>query len=80
MNKIDKFLKKIPKKDRILIEQALKLIFKGHFQGLDLKKLKGYDSIFRIRIGNYRIIFFNDGEGIILKAMKKRDESTYHDF
>lgn len=47
---------------------------------LDIKRLKGYENIFRIRVGNYRIIYYDDGAKIILKAVRKRDEKTYSDF
>lgn len=80
MNKLEKLLQKISRRDRILIEQGLRLLFERNFKALDRKKLRGYDCIFRIRVGNYRIIYFDDGEEIILKAIKKRDESTYKDF
>ena len=80
MDEIEKLFRKIPKKDRIRIETALRKIFESDFEGLHRQKLKGYDHIYRIRVGNYRIIYFDDGEEIILKAIKKRDESTYSDF
>lgn len=77
MNRIEKLLMKIPKKDRILIEKALLLLYKREFQHLDRSRLKGYQSIYRIRIGNYRIIYFDDSQEIIIKYIRKRDESTY---
>lgn len=80
MNNIEKLLRKISKKDRILIEKALELLYLRHFQTLELKKLKGYQHIYRIRTGNYRIIYYDDGAEIILKAIRRRDESTYSDF
>lgn len=80
MNQIEKLLIKIPKKDRIKIAEALKLLYLKKLGTLDRKKLKGYSAIYRIRVGNYRIIYFDDGQEIILKAIRKRDESTYSDF
>jgi mRNA interferase RelE/StbE len=28
---------------------------------LDIKKLKGYDNHYRIRVGDYRVLFFREG-------------------
>lgn len=80
MGEIEKQLRKIPTADRERIFAALALLAERHFSELDRKKLKGYDHIFRIRIGNYRVIYYDDGSEIILKAIKKRDEKTYKDF
>ena len=49
------------------------------FSDLDRKKLKGYDSIYRVRVGSYRIIYFDDGEDLIVKYLKKRNERTYRE-
>ena len=77
MNEIEKLFRKIPKQDRISIQYALELLFKRDLISLHCKKLKGYNYIFRIRVKNYRIIYFDDGNEIILKTIKRRDESTY---
>jgi mRNA interferase RelE/StbE len=29
---------------------------------LDMKKLKGYDNHYRIRVGDYRILFFRESD------------------
>ncbi len=79
MNDIEKLLRKIHKKDRKKILEILRKIY-NQDKSLKVKKLKGYNFIFRVRVGNFRIIYFNNGEKIILKAVKKRDESTYSDF
>lgn len=48
---------------------------------LDIKKLQGQESKYRLRVGGYRVIFeWIDGEPKIIEiqAIKKRDEQTYH--
>lgn len=70
-------LRGIPAKHRVRIMHVLKKIFVGDFSGIDRKKLAGYENIYRVRIGNYRIIYFDDDDRVILKAIRKRDESTY---
>jgi mRNA-degrading endonuclease RelE of RelBE toxin-antitoxin system len=79
MDKIQKLFRKVGKKDRVAILQMLRRIQERENLP-DSKKLKGYDYIFRVRVGNYRIIYYDDGAEIIIKAIKKRDESTYSDF
>lgn len=75
-----KQLRKIPRRHRDRIEIALQLLFARDYSTLDRLQLKGYENIFRIRVGNYRIIYHDDGEEIILKAIPRRDENTYKDF
>lgn len=77
MDKIEKILRRMSLKDRLKIAATKNLILGRKFDQLDIKKLQGYECIYRVRIGNYRIIYFDDGNEIILKAIKKRDESTY---
>lgn len=76
----EKLLRKISTKDRVRIEEALVRIFERDSSTLDCQKLKGYEWIFRIRVGNYRIIYFDDGETVILKAIQRRNEATYSTF
>jgi mRNA-degrading endonuclease RelE of RelBE toxin-antitoxin system len=80
MDKIEKLFRRIPKRDRLRIQEILLRIKNRDYKDLKRQKLKGYENIYRIRTGNYRIIYFDDGEEIILKAVKKRDEATYHEF
>ncbi len=80
MGNIEKQLRAIPLKDRERLQAALLQLVTRNFAALDRKRLRGYEHIFRIRTGNYRIIYFDDGVQLILKAIRKRDESTYHDF
>lgn len=80
MDEITKLFRRIIKHDRILIEAVLRQIFSRKFIGLDIQKLKGYTHIYRVRVGNYRIFYYDDGHEIILKAIRRRNESTYRDF
>lgn len=80
MTNIEKQLRKIPGKYRERVFAAIERLMARDFSVLDRKQLRGHENIFRIRIGNYRIIYFDDGEKIILKAIRRRNESTYHDF
>jgi mRNA-degrading endonuclease RelE of RelBE toxin-antitoxin system len=77
MDRIEKLLRRIPKKDRLKIEEDLQHLFHRDFHTLDRDKLKGHKHTYRIRTGNYRIIYDDDGKTIILKAIKRRNEGTY---
>lgn len=79
MNKIQKFLKKLSLRERIEIEKILNLIYHQKFQGLDIKKLKGRNDIYRVRKGQLRIIFLILEKGnIYLIDISKRNDTTYN--
>jgi len=74
-------LRKIQKKgQRELIYDAVQLLATWPSCVADIKKLQGRND-YRLRIGNYRIIFEIDQSGnpIIINIMQveKRNESTY---
>ena len=80
MTKIEKQLRAIPGKYRERVFMAIERIMVRDFALLDRLQLKGYENFFRIRVGNYRIIYFDDGENVVLKAVRRRDENTYRGF
>lgn len=77
MDKIVKALKKLSPKERSIVSGVIEKIAVGDFSRLDLKKLKGYNDIFRIRKGNIRIIFRLDSGDIKIISIDKRKEDTY---
>ena len=76
VDKISKALNKLSEKDRKKIKQILLKIESHDFEHFDMKKLKSYDSIYRIRTGVYRIIFQikNDDSIKVLEVGKKSDD------
>ena len=57
------------------LEKAIKQRMKKGIDGLpggDVKKLKGLDDTYRLRIGDYRIIFYMKGNDIIIKDIITR--------
>lgn len=78
MDKINKNLLKIPSKQRQKVLRAAKQIRAGTLDGLDVKKLKDSQSQFRVRVGDYRIIFEKtaDNQNKVV-WIAKRDEKTY---
>lgn len=41
----------------------------------DIKKLKGYTSLYRLRVGDYRIIYEVNGDKIIIQGILPRGEA-----
>jgi mRNA interferase RelE/StbE len=77
--KADKQIKKIFKGDRKSAKMILKAIEayaenpSGNF---DEKVLKGkYEDLKRLRVGNYRVIFEDDGNTISIYEIKHRQEA-----
>lgn len=81
MNKTDKLLKKLSPKQRKLIDQSLALLFVGKTQGLDIKPLSGLKGVYRLRVGQYRVLYRKlTGKEIEILGIRKRDDQTYRDF
>ena len=77
MNKIDKFLAKVDPKTRLLLEQIIFRILKNDTDTLDVKKLSGKKDMYRIRIGNVRILFEKYKGKNFLHDLSYRSEQTY---
>lgn len=80
MDKIAKFLKKLTPKERSLIEELIVKLLKGETDDLDTKKLKGFDDIFRVRLGNIRVMYRKTKADIIVIEISRRNENTYKGF
>ena len=61
-----KFLKKLPHPDET---RVLKAIAKLPDEG-DRKQLKGHPGFFRLRVGNYRIIYTVDNGQLIVRVVE----------
>ena len=74
-NRSLKQLEKIPKKDRVSIITKLESLTKKDLN-LDIKKLQGYPDFYRIRHGNYRIVFktLNKEKVILVGIIAHRKE------
>ena len=77
MPSLKKLLAKFSKEERETIESLIKSIVSLHWENLDIKKLKGYRDIFRIRKGNIRIIFSKEKENMRILTIDRRNENTY---
>ncbi len=77
MNKIEKALKKLKGPERVLAEKTIEKILAADLRGLDVKRLRGLQNAFRVRVGNWRIIFLQENSKIILIDFSRRSEKTY---
>jgi mRNA interferase RelE/StbE len=73
---IDKDSKKLPKHIKRDLEQlVLKFIEADALKEISgIKKLKGHPNAFRVRIKNYRLGFFAEGDSLVLSRILHRKE------
>jgi mRNA-degrading endonuclease RelE of RelBE toxin-antitoxin system len=81
MDKIAKALLSLSTQERKVIKAVLLKIKAGILSGLDLKKLKNCDDIFRVRKGQLRIIFKKNVTGkYFILAIERRSDKTYNQY
>lgn len=77
MDKISKELEKLSPDERGKIKEILVSLESKKLAGLDIKKLKGRQDIFRARKGKLRIFFRKTESNIFVLAIERRSENTY---
>jgi mRNA-degrading endonuclease RelE of RelBE toxin-antitoxin system len=78
-DKIQKALDKLSPKERKAVGDLLIKIKEGQFDGLDWKKLKGCDGIYRVRKGEMRIIYRLDASGrVVVLEIGRINDNTYN--
>lgn len=81
MNKLAKALENLSAKEREQVKNILLKIKDSSLSGLDLKKLKNCDDIFRARKGKLRIIFRKqENGGYFILAIERRSDKTYNKY
>lgn len=60
--KAKKFIDKLPINERRRVVSAIERLPDGE----DIKKLKGYDNLLRLRVGDYRIVYTIDNGKLIV--------------
>ena len=80
MNKVDKFLAKLDTKTRAVVKRAVSVVKFGNVWRLDVRKIKGTENCFRVRVGRVRIIFMQTMEGNTILDVSFRDDNTYSKF
>jgi len=77
MPALKKLLSKFNKEDREILEFLIEKVISLNWRGLDIKKLQGYQDIFRLRKGKIRIIFGKDKKVISIINIERRSDKTY---
>lgn len=77
MNKIEKFLSRLTSEERGRVAGVVESIISGEYTSYDLKRLKGYKNVYRIRIGTIRIVFIEHGNDRRILTIERRNEGTY---
>lgn len=77
MNKLEKDLRKLSRKERNIVEQIVRKIVSNDLVGLNVKRLQGYDDLYRIRKAKLRIIYKHHPSIFELLSVSYRDEKTY---
>jgi mRNA interferase RelE/StbE len=65
----EKQLKKLGREDRIRVLRAVVALGRDP-QPPGSRKLQGYDDVFRIRVGRYRVLYSIDGRRVIITVLK----------
>ncbi len=77
-DRIKKILAQMSRKEREQIIDLIETILQRRFSGLDMKKLKGHGSAYRVRKGDFRIIFtMSVDHEIRIVALERRTDTTY---
>jgi len=77
MNKIEKFLRKLTKKEQEAFFLLMNQLNKDFSKIPGIKKLQGKKNYYRIRVGRYRLIFVAENNKVEIVRITKRDERTY---
>jgi mRNA-degrading endonuclease RelE of RelBE toxin-antitoxin system len=80
MDKIDKFLCKVDKNEYAKIMRAISDVLEHKTSSYDVRKLRGHQDVYRIRIGSTRIIFRQLTDDIEVLDIGRRSEKTYRQF
>jgi len=80
MDTLDKFVKKLSLQERTKLKEVIQQVLSGDIKNLDIKKLKGHVNIFRIRVGNHRIVFTNEQGITRIIFIGRKSDVTYKKF
>lgn len=77
MDKVEKALQKLTDKERKRLKEIFKKLQSGNLDGVDIKKLKGRENIFRVKKGPLRVIYRADKGLFFILTVEKRNDNTY---
>lgn len=78
MDKISKTLQRLSRKEKNIIKIVLDKLIASDFDGLDIKKLKSQDGIYRARKGDLRVFYVINNIGkVVIIDVRRRNDNTY---
>lgn len=80
MDKLEKFLKRLSAKDAVRVRDTIAMLYNASDSHLDIKKLSGFDELYRVRIQDVRIIFRKTPDEVTILEVNRRSEKTYKKF
>jgi mRNA interferase RelE/StbE len=70
----EKDAKSLPVDIQLKIKEIILHIQSSPLSEINAEKLSGYKNAYRIRLGNYRIGFYKEGDAIVLSRILDRKE------
>ncbi len=80
MDRIRKLLRTLTAKEEQLLKALLLQIAERNMKGYDVKKIKGQSHVYRVRQGDFRVIYEDDGVHISILSVGRRSNNTYRDY
>jgi mRNA-degrading endonuclease RelE of RelBE toxin-antitoxin system len=80
MDKIQKALNKLSKKEKAIVKDILSILKTDKWsKSLNIKKLRGYTNIFRVRKNKIRIVYeLSHGDEISILLIDRKNDNTYN--
>ena len=73
-------LKELPINVQQRIDDALQILaFNPHNRALNIKKLKGQENLFRLRIGDYRVLYEVNNQVLIIMIVRVGHRKDVYD-
>jgi mRNA-degrading endonuclease RelE of RelBE toxin-antitoxin system len=80
MDKIQKALNKLSKKEKAIVKDILSILKTDKWsKSLNIKKLRGYTNIFRVRKNKIRIVYeLSHDDEISILLIDRKNDNTYN--
>ncbi len=66
--------KRLPKDAQVRVKASIEKLRNSSLQELNLTKMEGAKNAFRLRVGDYRIGLYLEGESVVLSRVLNRKE------
>lgn len=77
MDKVNKFVRNLKDDEAVRLLGVIARVRSNQLSGLDIKKLKGEISLYRVRVGRVRIRFIKTDQRNIITDVGFRNDNTY---